>query len=514
MTLDFLNEHGFVLQQKILEHIALTGCALLIASAIAIPLSIVLARYNILRKTILPVGSVSQTIPCLAMLGFLIPISGLGNTTTIIALTFYALYPILKNSYIGLKSIPGEYLEAAEGLGFSFFQKLWFVELPLALPMIVSGVRIATAMTIGITSIAALVGAGGLGDFIMQGLALNNSSLILLGAIPAVGLALAFDYTISQIEIRLQKRKANSYRFMKVQNLALLVFAFIASIGIGTFFYTSFTNKKNDSIVIASKNFTESFILAEMMAQLIEEKTTLNVVRKFNLGTTSTIHQAMLRQEVDLYPEYTGTAYLTILQKPLMPDRGNLFQAVQQDYKNKFNFTWLEPFGFSNSQSLAIPTDFALHHQINTISELARVSDTLTIAAPPEFLKRADGLSSLIQTYKIKFKNILQVAPNLMYLTIKSKNVEVIAPFSTDGKLQKYGLHVLVDDKNFYPPYEAAPIVRQALLEMYPEVYHALSPLFGMVNQEKMIELNYQVDVEGNSPTEVVRQFLLKFNLL
>ena len=514
MLLDFLSEHAFALQQKILEHIALTGLSLLMAVAIAIPVGVGISRVSQLSKVILSAGSVSQTIPCIAMLGLLIPFLGLGNIPTVIVLTFYAIYPILKSTYIGLKSVPREYLEAAKGLGFSLFQKLWFVELPLALPVIISGLRVATAMTIGITSIAALVGAGGLGDFIMQGIALNSSSLILLGAIPAAFLAIAFDYLISQIESRLQSRKETTFRFSNAQKSSLILFGILTVIGVGIFCYNNYTNKKEHSVVIASKNFAESIILAEMMAQLIEAKTSLNVVRKFNLGASSIIHQAMLKKEVDLYPEYTGTAYLTILQNTLIPGMESLFQDVQLAYKNKFNFTWLEPFGFSNTQALAVNLEDAQRHRIHTVSDLARISPTLTIAAPAEFLKRLDALPGLFQAYGLKFKRVLQVDPNLMYSALKNKTVEVIAVFSTDGKLRKHNLLTLVDDKKFYPSYEAAPVVRQSVLEAHPEIYQALSPLFGFMSQEKMMELNDQVDGEGRSPAEVVRQFLLKYNLI
>lgn len=513
MLIEFLSEHAAALQQKTLEHIFLSALALLIASSIAIPLGIGIFRFPSLRKIILPLGSISQTIPSLAMLGFLIPVLGLGNKPTLLVLAFYAFYPILKSTYAGLKAVPAECLEAAEGLGFSTVQKLWFVELPLALPVIISGLRIATAMTIGITSIAALIGAGGLGDFIMQGIALNNSSLILLGAIPTALLALGFDYAISHLEGHLQNRKDRSAKGLKFQKSFLFFVTLMIFMGGSIFYYHEGAEKKENLIVIASKNFTESLILAEMMAQVIEAKTSLAVTRKFNLGTTDIIHQAMLKNEVDLYPEYTGTAYLTVLNKTHPIENGSLFQKVQTDYKNNFQFLWLSPFGFSNSQALAIGGDYAADHQIRTLSDLARISPTLSIATPPEFLKRPDGLPGLGKAYGLKFKSIRQVDPNLMYLALKNNTVDVIAAFSTDGKLQKHNLITLEDDKQFYPAYEAAPVARQAVLKIHPEISQALSPLFGLINQERMMDLNYQVDGEGKSPAEVVRQFLAKFEV-
>lgn len=514
MLLEFLREHAVALQEKTLEHIFLSGFSLLLAAVIAIPLGIGVFRFALLRKIILPAGSISQTIPCIAMLGILIPILGLGNTPTVVVLTFYAIYPLLKSTYIGLKSVPGECLEAAEGLGFSRFQKLWFVELPLALPVIISGLRVATAMTIGIASIAALIGAGGLGDFIMQGLSLNNSSLILLGAIPTAFLALIFDYLISQIEIKLQNRKEKSYKFFRSKKSYVLFSSLILLMGSGVIYYKSFEKSNNDLVVIASKNFTESIILAEMMAQMIEKKTSLKVTRKFNLGTTSIVHQALLKEEIDLYPEYTGTAYLTVLKKTFEPEEGGLFEKVKSAYKNKFQLTWLEPFGFSNSQALAIHKDYAHHHQLHTLSALTPLSHSLNIAVPPDFVRRPDGLPGLLKAYGLKFKNVLQIDPSLMHQVISTKRVDVVAIFPTDGKLIKNNLQILQDDKKFYPAYQAAPVVRQSILEAHPEIYQALSPLFGFISQEKMMNLNYQVDGEGKSPKDVVRQFLAEFDFI
>ena len=205
---NFAVEFYIPLIQKTNEHISLSIFALIIALSIAVPLGIYIAHSTFLRNTILKMGSISQTIPSLAMLAFLVPLVGLGALPTLIVLTFYALYPILSGTYIGIIKIPEEYIEAADALGFSFYNKLFYVKLPLAMPVIISSLRIAAAMTIGITTIAAFIGAGGLGDFIVQGLALNDSSLILLGSIPAALLALIVDFGILQIESQLNYHKA------------------------------------------------------------------------------------------------------------------------------------------------------------------------------------------------------------------------------------------------------------------------------------------------------------------
>ena len=250
------------------------------------------------------------------------------------------------------------------------------------------------------------------------------------------------------------------------------------------------------------------------MAQLLEDKTNLKIIRKFNLGTTDIVHTAFLKGEIDLYPEYTGTAYLTILKEPWNSREKNLLKKVKKAYEDKFDLLWLEPFGFSNSQSLSVQKNCAEKYDITTLSDLGRISRHLTIAVPPEFLMRADGLPHLSKIYNLNFKKILQLDIGLLYTAIGHQKVDVIVSFTTDGKAEKYNLKILKDDKNFYPPYDAAPVIRKETLKTYPEIYKALKPLFGLITENIMKKLNYEVDVKGNSPKNVARAFLLKYRLI
>jgi osmoprotectant transport system permease protein len=501
----FVKEYSLPLLHKTMEHISLTIFALIAALCIAIPLGIWIAHSSFLRNMVLKVGSISQTIPSLAMLAFLVPFVGLGVVPTLIALTFYAIYPILRGTYTGINSVPVECIEAADGLGFSYYNKLFLVELPLAMPVIISSLRVAGAMTIGITTIAAFIGAGGLGDFIVQGLSLNDSRLILLGSIPAALLALVYDYGVSEIEIQLQHR---GQKRSLVARAFLIIVSFITVFALGGLFIKEFSATDKETITIGSKNFTEQNILAEIMAQLIEQKTNLKVMRKLNLGTTSIVHEALVRGDIDIYPEYSGVAYVTILKKQMKEKNYDIFADVKDDYKKNYDLVWLPPFGFSNSQSLAVKRDFAKSHNLNTMSDLAFISQDLQIATPPDFLKRPDGLPGLERAYGFKFKKIIQVDPNLMYVAIKNNNVDVIAAFTTDGRLEKYDLVTLKDDHGLYPPYDAAAVIRARVLESYPEIQEALKPLFGNISDDVMRSLNYKVEVEGLPFTEVALQFV------
>lgn len=508
MTTDFfpfLLHHAFELQQKTFEHIYLVSCSLFFASLIAIPLGVTITRLTYLRNIFLNIGGVTQTLPSLAMLGFLVPLFGLGFVPTIITLTFYATYPILRSTYTGLENVPPECREAAEVLGFTTIQKIWFVELPLALPVIISGLRVATASTIGIATVAAFIGAGGLGDFITQGLSLNNSSLILLGAIPTALLALGFDFGISQLEKLLHHRKLRSLKMSRLTK----IFAIGLFLVVTAFSIFSFSTPSKNTVVVASKNFTEQYILGEIMAQLIEEKTDLNVQRAFNMGSTDIVHQAMLKGKVDMYPEYTGTAYLTVLNEE--PTYDNIFDKVKTAYEDKFQVTWLKPFGYANAPTLTITKKLSDIHKIHTLSDLEPYAKNLVISSTPEALKRPDQLPGLKKAYNLEFKKVMQVDPNLIFSAIEHQSADVIVASATDGKLKKHDLVTLKDDKHHYISYEAAPVIRQTVLIKYPEIEQALRPVLGSISNEQMINLNYQVDVEGRSPADVAQEFLKNF---
>ncbi len=507
--LHYIYEHRSLLSEKVFEHVSLTLASLVLAFSIAIPLGIWIRNIPYFGNSVLKAGSISQTIPSLALLAFLVPLLGLGTTPTIFVLTFYALYPLLLATNTGLKNVPPECLEAADGLGFSTFNKLRYVEFPLALPFIISGLRIATAMTIGIATIAALIGAGGLGDFIVQGLALNDSSLILLGAIPTALLALSFDFGISHLEKRMRNRESKKSKVQKVLFIFLMASLLVAVT-------KDYILKPKPDLIIGSKNFTEQNILAEIIAQQIEKKTNLKVERLFNLGATAILHQAMVKGEIDLYPEYSGSAYVTILKKTVSENQPDLeiLETLKSSYKKDFNFLWLDPFGFTNSQSLAVKRDFARLHHLLTMSDLAKVSPQLNLAVPPDYLMRPDGLPGLQDKYHLKFKKIMQVEPSLMYAAIDNNQVEVIAAFTTDGKLLKHDLVVLKDDKKLYPPYFASLVIRMPVVERHPEIITALTPLIGSLTNDKMMKLNAQVEVEGKTPAEVARQFLNEINYL
>ncbi|NLJ37295.1 MAG: glycine/betaine ABC transporter substrate-binding protein [Candidatus Atribacteria bacterium] len=271
-----------------------------------------------------------------------------------------------------------------------------------------------------------------------------------------------------------------------------------------------------DRVILASKPFTESYILTEIMVLLLQHDTNLDVEYKnIEGGTTSILHPAILQGEIDIYPEYTGTAWQDVLKKEnIVSDPQELFNLVQAEYEEQFQLVWLPTFGFNDTFTLAVKADLAEKLNIKTYSDLAKVSNQLIFGAEPDFFERKDGFDNLVETYGFNFKNTKQMAIALKYPAILSGEVDVINAFSTDGLLKRYDMIILQDDKNFFPSYLAAPVVRKSVLENHPEVGDSLKKLAGLIDENLMIDMNYQVDEEKKDPQIVAREFLTNQGLI
>lgn len=506
--LTFINSNLSELGVKIAEQLYLVATAVGIALVIGIPLGILAARRIHLRHWIIGFAGILQTIPGLALLVFLLPFFGVGTKPAIIALAIYAILPITTNTLTGITTISNASIEAADALGFTGWQRLWMVELPLALPTIIAGLRIATTIAMGTATLAAFIGAGGLGDFINRGLALNDTKFLLLGAISSAILALLLDFLIRRLELGLQKRRLR--KSFLGRGLLILFFGIIVFVPV----FVSYRHAETNVIRVGSGDFTEQIIVAEIMSQLIEQKTSLKVARSFNLGSAQILINAMRNNHIDLYATYTGTSYLnTLHQEYLGLDRQALYQFVKAEYLKKFQLVWLMPFGFNDTQAIAVRNQFAKQHQLQNLTDLSRISANLIIAAPADFINRPDGLPGLFKKYGIRFKAVKEFQPTLMYDAIRYKDVDVILGFSTDGRIPAYDLTVLTDDKNLFPPYDAAPVIRLSVLKAHPELENVLQLLANKIDDKTMQQLNYQVSVEKRDPVDVARDFLRKMGI-
>lgn len=267
-------------------------------------------------------------------------------------------------------------------------------------------------------------------------------------------------------------------------------------------------------ITVASKDFTESFILGEMYAILLENAG-FTVERKINLGGTPVVQQALLNEEVDLYPEYTGTGLLTVLQLPMMTDPEEVYTTVRAAYEEQFNLTWLAPAPMNNTQALAMTRARAEELGITTISEMAAQADQLVIAGPPEFSEREDGLPGLQRVYgDFTPLEVLPVDAGLRYQALLNGDADVVVAFGTDGEIAANDLVLLADDQGLWPPYQVAPVVRQAVLDANPAIADLLNQLAPFLTDEVMQGLNYEVSGNQREPADVAQEFLVAQGLV
>ena len=366
--IEFILSHQDQILEQTVEHIGLTVVALAIAVFTGLPLGILLTRYKTLSPSVLGVTGVIQTIPSVALLGFLLPFLGIGVTPAIVALFLYALLPIVRNTFTGIEEVDASVKEAARGMGMSGMQVLRKVELPLAVPVIFAGIRTATVINVGVATLCALIASGGLGEFIFRGIALNNMNMILAGAIPAALLALFLDGLLS--------------------------------------------------------------IMQKYIRRIIK-------------------------------PLLAFVCLLIFLIIPF----------------------WVVPSLFDH---------------------------TFRAGFTAEFMERADGYPGFKQHYQVSIDTV-ELDPGLMYKALKEKKVDVICGFSTDGRIKAYDFQVLRDDKHYFPPYHAAPLVRGETLRKYPILRDLFSQLAGKISDKKMADLNYRVDHGKEDPARVAKDFIKSF---
>ena len=490
-----------------IEHILISLLAISIASVLGIILGIIISEYRRFSGLILGTVNILYTIPSIALLGFFITITGVGNTTALIALIIYALLPIIRSTYTGIVNINPLIIEASEGMGSTKLQQLFKVKLPLALPVLMSGIRNMVTMTIALAGIASFVGAGGLGVAIYRGITTNNSAMTFLGSLLIAILALVFDFILGLIEKRLTNHKRVKY---KINPKLIILGLFIVIFGA----YFSLNSKKDKTINIATKPMTEGYILGQMLTELIEQDTDLKVnITNGVGGGTSNIHPAIVKGEFDLYPEYTGTSWEAVLKKEDSYDESK-FDELQKEYKEKYNLEYINLYGFNNTYGLVVNKDIAEKYNLKTYSDLAKVSNNLIFGAEYDFFEREDGYKELQKVYNIDFKKKIDMDIGLKYQAMKDKKIDVMVIFTTDGQLAVSDVIVLEDDKKMYPSYRAGTVVRSEILSEYPELKPVLEKLNNILDDKTMADLNYQVESEGKKPEDVAREYLQEKGLL
>jgi len=388
----------------------------------------------------------------------------------------------------------------------SRMRRLIKVELPIALPVIISGIRTALVLIIGTATLAALIGAGGLGSFILLGIDRNAPELTLIGAIGSALLAIVFSTLIRYLQ------------HLKPRYTLITLAAIILLIGGVSFSQSGFFAPK--TITIAGKLGSEPDILINMYKELIEqEDPDAQVELEPNFGKTSFLFSALDNGQVDIYPEFTGTVLESLVEVPEELASQNLdsdetYTEAVNLLKDQFEMTLLQPMAYQNTYALAVKKEFAEENGLTTISDLKKIENQIKAGFTLEFIDRTDGYAGIQELYGLDFPSVQSMEPALRYQAINNGDINLLDAYSTDSELRQYGLVILEDDQELFPPYQGAPLMKEAFAKEHPEVVRALEKLAGKITEEQMSEMNYQVNVEGKNPAEVARTFLIDEGLI
>src|SRR5690625_1224449 len=486
----------------LIEHIELSFIALFFAVLIGLPLSIYLTRHRKIAEPIINVAAVLQTIPSLALLGLMIPLFGIGQFPAIFALVAYALLPIIRNTYTGFVEVDRSLIEAADGIGMSKIKRLSIIDLPLALSIIMQCIRTLMVVIVRTTTIAALIGAGRFADLILVVIHLNNGQLILLGAIPAALLALISAFGL---------RGTSKLSYKK----SLVAFIVIILIALAIVIAPLFSKSSEDTLVIGGKLGAEPEILINMYQILIEDETDLKVQLEPGLGKTSFVFNALQSGDIDIYPEFTGTAINEFLKEEVeSKESEEVYEQARSGLLEEFGLVYLPPMAYNNTYTLAMKETLAKEEGIENISDLAKIEDDLTAGFTLEFSDREDGYLGIQSLYGIEFGEVVTMEPKLRYTAIENGDIDLLDAYSTDSELESYELAVLNDDESLFPPYEGAPLLREETLDDHPELEEILNQLAGKVTDDEMREMNYLVNVEEESPKDVATDYLKNIDLI
>lgn len=507
MLLMLVERKDFFLE-LLLEHLEISLVSILIAILLGGLIGIIISEIKKTAKPTLGMINFLYTIPSISLLGFLIPFSGVGNTTAIIALTVYALLPMVRNTYTGITHVDAAILEAAKGMGSTRIQILYKIKLPLAMPVIMSGIRNMVTMTIALAGIASFIGAGGLGVAIYRGITTNNAAMTMAGSLLIALLALVMDIGLGLIEKRINQHHIKTKKKHRTIIIVLIIFC----LGIAGAFFIN--KQQQDTIHIATKPMTEQYILGEMLDILIEQDTDLNVELTQGVGGgTSNIQPAMESGEFDMYPEYTGTGWNMVLKHDGLYTE-DLFNELENQYNTQYQMKWVGMYGFNNTYGLVVRQEIAEKYNIQTYSDLKPIAGDLIFGAEYDFFEREDGYDALCETYGLHFGQTMDMDIGLKYQAINQGKIDVMVIFTTDGQLSASDVVVLEDDKHFYPSYICGNVIRTEVLDQHPELETVFEKCNQLITDQDMAAMNYAVESKGQEPRDVAYDFLRSQNLL
>jgi len=484
-------------------HVLLSASALALGVAISLPLAVAASRNPRLRWPVLAGAGLIQTIPSLALLALFYPLllaissvakgltghgfSALGFLPSLLALTLYSMLPILRTATAGILGVDRAVREAADGVGMTPRQSLFQVELPLAMPVIMAGVRTAAVWTIGAATLSTPVGQTSLGNYIFAGLQTENWVSVLFGCAASAVLALTADQLLGLIETGAARR---SRRLMALGGLGL-------AIGVALALTPLAQLGKPATYVIGAKNFSEQYILAELAAQRLE-RGGAHVVRKEDLGS-AVAYRALAAGELDAYVDYSGTLWTNVLGRKDNPGRAQVLAGLTTELKRRDQVRVLGSLGFENAYAFAMRADRAKALGIANLADLAREAPNLTLGTDLEFPSRPEW-RAVQAAYGFRFKDQRSFQPTFMYRALSGGEADVIAAFSSDGRIAADRLVVLTDPRGALPPYDAVVLIAPRRVDDQ-RLIGALRPLIGKISVEAMRGANYSVDRDAGKLT-------------
>lgn len=489
------SEQLALLPEYLSAHLTLTLAALGGGCLGCIPIGWAMWRWPKCVGPILTLAGLIQTIPSLAFLALMVPLLGrIGFLPAWIALMAYSMLPILRNWHVGYSGIDPNLMEAARGLGMRKNQILWRIQLPLALPTLVAGIRTSTVWVVGIATLATPVGATGLGNYIFGGLQTQNQVAVGLGCVAAAVLALSLDRLVSSIEQAV--RTGRHWRLAGILGLGLVLLGAATS----PQWRTWWSSGGPPPVRIGAKTFTEQFLLARLLQRQVE-KAGLPATRREGLGST-VIFDALRMGKLDAYIDYSGTIWFHLMEKKEVLPPAEMRAELARWLEAEHGIRVLNPLGFQNAYAFAMRRDRAEELGIRTLADLAGHASRLSLGADYEFFARSDW-GSVQQAYDLSFRSELQMDAALMYLAVQEQEVDVVVAFSTDGRVDAYDLVLLDDPEQALPPYEALCLLSPTAATQ-SDVVAALQSISGQISPRLMRQANRMVDVDKNSLEQAV----------
>jgi osmoprotectant transport system permease protein len=482
-------------------HVRLAVAALLAGAIVSFGLGLLSHRLPALQSPVVGFASVVQTIPGLALLAAMVPLLGrIGFLPAFLALTLYSMLPILRNTVVGIAEVPAAVVEAARGVGMTEGQMLWRVQVPLAAPVLLAGVRTAAAWTVGMATLATPVGALSLGNFIFSGLQTRNTAAIVVGCAASAALALVLDLLLRGVESGVRRRRPALAWGMAAGFVAVGAIGLVGVVG------AQGADGGRAPFRIGGKPFTEQYILTDLLALQIERRTGDRVERVPNLGSTVAF-DALVAGQIDAYVDYSGTIWTTILKRTSSPPGAAAMLAeITEALRAQHGIEVVGPLGFENAYGLALRRDRAAALGVATVSDLRRIAKRLRFGADLEFLGR-DEYASLGRA-GIAFGNVRAMDASLLYRAVADGELDVITAYTTEGKVAAYDLQLLTDDVDVFPPYDALLLVSRRASERAPEAVAALHEVVRHIRNEAMLRANWSVDEGGRPVREVAGELL------